>query len=158
MAHRTGLGADRRRHRSGILAVSSLWPTADGVITRIDIARKSSGGSPSGHYFSATFTYNFCDPSGAASPAIGAKIFQTRRKREPLQIANWPSTRKVSLDSIQEVPFKTISNSIRGLICVTGQPALTFNVADAAACTLLVKSSTAHKTRSASLRRIRRSP
>ena len=115
---------------------SLTWPTADGVITRIDIARKSSGGSPSGHYFSATFTYNFRDPSGAASPAIGAKIFQTRRKREPLQIANWPSTRKVSLDSIQEVPFKTISNSIRGLIWVTGQPALTFNVADAAAYTL----------------------
>jgi len=37
---------------------SLTWPTADGVITRIDIERKSSGGSPSGHYFSATFAYD----------------------------------------------------------------------------------------------------
>jgi len=30
---------------------SLTWPTADGLIARIDIGRKSSGGLPSGHYF-----------------------------------------------------------------------------------------------------------
>jgi hypothetical protein len=40
---------------------SLTWPTADGIITRIDIQGKYGGGSTFGHYFSATFTYDFYD-------------------------------------------------------------------------------------------------
>ena len=40
---------------------SLTWPTTDGVITHVDIARKRGGG---GHYFRATFTYDFQDPNG----------------------------------------------------------------------------------------------
>ena len=63
---------------------SLTWPTADGVITRIDIERKYSGGSTSGHYFFATFTYDFYDSSGYRvsgswhknfSSELGAKEF-----------------------------------------------------------------------------------
>jgi Protein of unknown function (DUF3592) len=39
------------------------WPTADGAIIRLDVERQreSSGG---GHYFRATFTYDFQDADG----------------------------------------------------------------------------------------------
>lgn len=43
---------------------SLAWPTADGTITHIDIQRRRSSGTPSGPYFSATFTYEFHDSNG----------------------------------------------------------------------------------------------
>lgn len=43
---------------------SLTWPTADGVIARIDIERRQDGGLHGGHYFRATFTYDFHDPAG----------------------------------------------------------------------------------------------
>ena len=42
---------------------SLTWPTADGVITRIDIERQSDGSIHGGHYFCATFSYDFRDPT-----------------------------------------------------------------------------------------------
>lgn len=39
------------------------WPTANGVITRIDIERRRDGGQNGGHYFCATFSYDFRDPA-----------------------------------------------------------------------------------------------
>ena len=56
---------------------SLTWPTADGVITRIDIERKYSGGSTSGHYFSATFTYDFYDSPGHRVSSSWYKNFST---------------------------------------------------------------------------------
>ena len=38
------------------------WPTADGVITRIDIERRRDASVHGGHYFCATFSYDFRDP------------------------------------------------------------------------------------------------
>jgi len=43
---------------------SLTWPTADGVITLLQIERQRDAGTPSGHYFSATFTYDFRDRAG----------------------------------------------------------------------------------------------
>jgi len=43
---------------------SLTWPTADGAITRLGIERKRTGSSAGGHYFCATFTYEFLDPDG----------------------------------------------------------------------------------------------
>lgn len=43
---------------------SLTWPTADGQVTRIDIERKRSSGTPSGYYYCATFTYDFLDGIG----------------------------------------------------------------------------------------------
>jgi hypothetical protein len=41
---------------------SLTWPTADGVITRLDVDRQRDGNG--GHYFRATFSYDFRDPQG----------------------------------------------------------------------------------------------
>ena len=43
---------------------SLTWPTADGVITRIDIERCRDASIHGGHYFCATFSYDFRDPAG----------------------------------------------------------------------------------------------
>jgi Protein of unknown function (DUF3592) len=40
---------------------SLTWPTADGVITRIDIERQRDASLHGGHYFCATFSYDFRD-------------------------------------------------------------------------------------------------
>jgi hypothetical protein len=40
---------------------SLTWPTADGVITRIDIERRQDASPHGGHYFCATFSYDFHD-------------------------------------------------------------------------------------------------
>jgi len=63
-----------------ILAVSGslTWPTANGVVTRIDIERNYSGDSTSGRYFSATFTHDFYGSQGTAWPVVGAKSFQLK--------------------------------------------------------------------------------
>jgi hypothetical protein len=42
---------------------SLTWPTADGVITRIDIERRRDASIHGGHYFCATFSYDFHDPA-----------------------------------------------------------------------------------------------
>ena len=42
---------------------SLTWPTADGVITRIDIERCRDASIHGGHYFCATFSYDFHDPA-----------------------------------------------------------------------------------------------
>jgi hypothetical protein len=38
---------------------SLTWPTADGAITRIDIERQRDASIHGGHYFCATFSYDF---------------------------------------------------------------------------------------------------
>jgi hypothetical protein len=42
---------------------SLTWPTADGVITRIDIERRWDASIHGGHYFCATFSYDFRNPA-----------------------------------------------------------------------------------------------
>jgi len=42
---------------------SLTWPMADGVITRIDIERRRDASINGGHYFCATFSYDFQDPA-----------------------------------------------------------------------------------------------
>jgi len=61
----------------GLWAYRALltWPTADGAITRLDIERKWDGGS--GHYFCATFTYDFQDPDGHCLSGTWYKNFST---------------------------------------------------------------------------------
>lgn len=43
---------------------SLTWPTADGVITRIDLQRLGDAHIHGGHYFRATFSYDFPGPAG----------------------------------------------------------------------------------------------
>jgi hypothetical protein len=43
---------------------SITWPTADGKITRLDVERMNDPITNGGHYYRATFTYDFRDPRG----------------------------------------------------------------------------------------------
>lgn len=54
---------------------SLTWPTADGVITRIEIERKRDTGG--GYYFCATFTYDFQDPNGLRLSGTWYKNFSS---------------------------------------------------------------------------------
>lgn len=57
---------------------SLTWPTTDGVITRVDIERKrGAGGAGGGHYFCATFTYDFQDPNGLRLSGTWYKNFSS---------------------------------------------------------------------------------
>jgi hypothetical protein len=75
--------------------VSLTWPTADGVITRIDIERKYGGGSTSGHYFSATFTYDFRDPRGHRVSGNWYKNFSTESEAREFAERELPVDKKV---------------------------------------------------------------
>jgi hypothetical protein len=74
---------------------SLTWPTADGVITRIDIERKPSGGSPCGHYFSATFTYDFYDSPGHRVSGNWNKDFSTESQAREFAERELPVDKKV---------------------------------------------------------------
>jgi hypothetical protein len=56
---------------------SLTWPTADGAITRLDIERKRDPGMHGGHYFCATFTYEFLDSNGYRLSGTWYKNFST---------------------------------------------------------------------------------
>ena len=43
---------------------SLTWPAADGKITHLDVEKKRDPAVHGGHYFCATFTYEFQDSSG----------------------------------------------------------------------------------------------
>ncbi|MGE5052980.1 MAG: hypothetical protein ACM3WP_02355 [Acidobacteriota bacterium] len=56
---------------------SLTWPTADGSITRLDIERKRGASGTGGHYFCATFTYEFLDPNGRRLSGTWYKNFSS---------------------------------------------------------------------------------
>jgi hypothetical protein len=56
---------------------SLTWPTADGAITRLGIERKRDAGIAGGHYFCATFTYDFQDANGHCHSGTWYKNFST---------------------------------------------------------------------------------
>lgn len=74
---------------------SLTWPTADGVITRIDIERKYGGGLASGHYFSATFTYDFRDARGRRVSGGWYKDFSTESEAREFAARELPVDQKV---------------------------------------------------------------
>jgi len=74
---------------------SLTCPTADGVITRIDIERKYSGGSTSGHYFSATFTYDFRDGRGRRVSGSWYKNFSSESEAREFAERELPVDKKV---------------------------------------------------------------
>jgi len=74
---------------------SLTWPTADGVITKIDIVRKNDSRSHSGHYFSATFTYDFYDPQGHHTSGSWYKNFSTESDAKEFAERELPVDKKV---------------------------------------------------------------
>jgi len=78
--------------------------TADGVITRIDIERKYSGGSTSGYYFSATFTYDFYDSPGHRMAGSWYKNFSTEAEARAFADRELPIDKKVVVRFNQKNP------------------------------------------------------
>jgi hypothetical protein len=58
---------------------SLTWPTADGVITRIDIERERDASIHGGHYFCATFSYDF---RGAAANRLHGSWYKNFSSEE----------------------------------------------------------------------------
>lgn len=57
---------------------SLSWPAADGVITRLDVERRNDAGG--GHYFCATFSYEFEDPGGERRSGTWYKNFSSEEE------------------------------------------------------------------------------
>jgi hypothetical protein len=55
---------------------SLTWPTADGIVTRLDVEAIRMG---SGRSILATFTYDFHDPSGHRQHGNWTKFFSTEQ-------------------------------------------------------------------------------
>jgi hypothetical protein len=76
---------------------SITWPTADGVITRLDVERIYTGGAHSGHVFRATFTYDFRDPSGSRVSGDWYKNFSTEADARDFAARELPVDKKVTV-------------------------------------------------------------
>jgi|SRR5579864_5033735 len=56
---------------------SLTWPTAEGAITGLKVERKRGASTSAGHYFCATFTYEFLDTDGHRLSGTWYKNFST---------------------------------------------------------------------------------
>ena len=56
---------------------SLTWPTADGVITALNVERIRDSSTGGGHYFRATFTYEFLNANGSHFSGTWYKNFSS---------------------------------------------------------------------------------
>jgi len=71
---------------------SLAWPTADGLITRIDIERRQD---TRGHYFCATFSYDFRDDKGYRVWGSWYKNFSSEENAREFAARELPVGKKV---------------------------------------------------------------
>ena len=74
---------------------SLTWPTADGLITRIDIERRQDTGIDGGHYFCATFSYDFRDAKGGRVWGSWYKNFSSEESAREFAARELPVGKKV---------------------------------------------------------------
>jgi hypothetical protein len=72
---------------------SLTWPTADGVITRIDIER--SRDASGGHYFCATFSYDFHDDAANRLHGSWYKNFSSEEEARQFSERELPVGKRV---------------------------------------------------------------
>jgi hypothetical protein len=75
--------------------VSLTWPTADALITRIDIGRQRDGTLHGGHYFCATFTYDFSIPAGDRLSGTWYKNFSSEEDARQFSQRELPVGKRV---------------------------------------------------------------
>jgi len=71
---------------------SLTWPTADGVITALTVERRHGASTAGGHYFRATFTYEFRHPDGRRLSGTWPKDFSSETDASDFatsRIAHW---------------------------------------------------------------------
>jgi hypothetical protein len=71
------------------------WPTADGVVTRIDVERRQASGISDGYYFCATFSYDFCDAKGNRVWGSWYKNFSSEENAREFAARELPVGKKV---------------------------------------------------------------
>ena len=74
---------------------SLTWPTADGLITRIDIERRQDTGIGGGHCFCATFSYDFRDAKGGRVWGSWYKNFSREETAREFAARELPVGKKV---------------------------------------------------------------
>ncbi len=75
--------------------LSLTWPTADALITRIDIDRHRDAEVHGGHYFRATFSYDFCTPTGDRLSGSWYKNFSTQEDAREFSERELPVGKRV---------------------------------------------------------------
>ena len=75
--------------------MSLTWPTADGVITRINIDRQRDADLHRGHYFRATFRYDFSTPTGDRLSGSWYKTFSTEEDARDFSERELPVGKRV---------------------------------------------------------------
>lgn len=71
---------------------SLTWPTADGVVTRLDVEARRIG---SGRQILATFTYDFRDPSGQRQHGNWTKFFSSEQAAQEFAARELPVGKSV---------------------------------------------------------------
>jgi Protein of unknown function (DUF3592) len=74
---------------------SLTWPTADGVITRMDIERHRDANMHGGHYFCATFSYDFHDPAANRQHGTWYKNFSSAEEARQFPERELPVGKRV---------------------------------------------------------------
>ena len=69
---------------------SITWPAADGYITSVDIERRNDAGFAGGHYYRATFAYDFSDPDGHHLSGTWHKNFSTEFEARDFSVRELP--------------------------------------------------------------------
>jgi hypothetical protein len=71
---------------------SLTWPTADGTITRLDVERQRTS---RGHFFLATFSYDFRTPQGQLFHGTWSKNFSTEQEAREFAARELPIDKRV---------------------------------------------------------------
>ncbi|HKD79586.1 MAG TPA: DUF3592 domain-containing protein [Candidatus Angelobacter sp.] len=74
---------------------SQTWPTADGAISRLDIERKNETSRLAGHYYCATFTYEFHDANGNRFSGTWSKNFSSEAEARDFAALELPASKPV---------------------------------------------------------------
>jgi hypothetical protein len=74
---------------------SLTWPTADGIITRLDVDRVQDASVYGGHYYRATFSYDFRDHKGNRVWGTWNKNFSSEKEAREFAERELPLEKKV---------------------------------------------------------------
>ena len=74
---------------------SLTWPTADGAITQLEVKRIQDSISDGGHYFRATWSYDFCDSNGTHVSGTWYKNFSTENDAHEFAVRELPVGKQV---------------------------------------------------------------
>jgi hypothetical protein len=75
--------------------MSLTWPTAEALVTRIDVERRRDADMHGGPYFRATFSYDFCTPASERFSGSWYKNFSTEEDAREFSDRELPVGKRV---------------------------------------------------------------